>query len=302
MSVRLNKRRTNIGFNQSEHSNDEIRCRMSRAKVRRFLNVGSNARQRVVEPTVRKHPIAAETTGPASNAFDLASLVANDRIAISTKPSVPTFTFRSSRPRCKSADDATPGPGDYFEVDDGDGVRERKPPVSRLKIPLRSGVVEKQTMVAPGPADYFQRENENESNKRERPPQIRKDGRQGKTIKPSVFTTPAPNAYRIPSLIASLTGHKRSAPACSMHGRLPTADEDFDRPGPGDYDNRYDFSMRKDPQFTMGFRRQPPNNADAMPGPGKYRPERAIFARKSVPAFTLGTKHTIHRGLYSDNG
>lgn len=258
--------------------------------VKRFLNVGSNIEQRVTKATLRTHPIAAEKTAPAPNAFNLVSLVANDRIAISTKPSVPAYTFRANR--VGSDGEPTPGPGEY-DVPYGSGAKDMPTPESRLRIPLRKGALPRAEVVTPGPADYF-----TASNKRTFVKKSVKPAKRLEQQRRFVFTTPAPDAYRIPALIgATQGGDKKSAPAFSIRERLPSRSPD-ERPGPGDYENRY-FALSQEPRFTMGYRRE--RSTDILPGPGKYYPERAAFARKSIPALSLGIRHTKYRGQYTED-
>lgn len=106
----------------------------------------------------------------------------------------------------------------------------------------------------------------------------------------------APNVYKIPTVLgSSIEGPIRSAPAYSITGKLKSKlPQCVQFPGeklqiwskvtffikyfvgPGAYDAKLDYMLKKPPVFSMASRYNYPSDAAMKPGPGAHRPEKVI--------------------------
>ncbi|XP_032902444.1 outer dense fiber protein 3-like protein 2 [Amblyraja radiata] len=105
-------------------------------------------------------------------------------------------------------------------------------------------------------------------------------------------TVPAPNSYTLPSLMGPKVPTKPSSACFSVTGR--TRREDLSKtPGPGRY-NRTDpnIYLRKQPAYSMLGRHELPTYYTQKPGPGAHSPEKVTITNPSVPAFSLGMRHS----------
>lgn len=90
------------------------------------------------------------------------------------------------------------------------------------------------------------------------------------------FVTIAPNVYKIPTVLgSSKEGPIRSAPAYSITGKLKSKlPQCVQFPGPGSYDAKLDYMLKKPPVFSMASRYNIPSDTNSKPGPGAHRPEK----------------------------
>ena len=82
------------------------------------------------------------------------------------------------------------------------------------------------------------------------------------------LTISAPNVYKIPTVLgSSVTGPIRSAPAYSITGKLKNKlPQCIQFPGPGSYDAKIDFTLKKPPVFSMASRYNIPSDNNMKPG------------------------------------
>lgn len=77
---------------------------------------------------------------------------------------------------------------------------------------------------------------------------------------------------------SSREGAIRSAPAFSITGKqkskLPQC---VQFPGPGSYDSKLEFVLKKPPVFSMASRFNIPTDTHMKPGPGAHRPEKVCM-------------------------
>lgn len=109
-----------------------------------------------------------------------------------------------------------------------------------------------------------------------------------------------PNVYKINSLLgSSREGPIRSAPAYSIQSRakakLPQC---VQFPGPGSYDAKLDYMLKKPPIFSMASRYNIPSDTNMKPGPGAHRPEKLNLGH--VPAYSFGIKHSEYLGHFRE--
>lgn len=98
----------------------------------------------------------------------------------------------------------------------------------------------------------------------------------------------APNEYSIPTILgSSKEGKIRSAPAYTIIGRQKQPEPQVLKfPGPGAYDGRYEVTLRKPPQFSMGERLTKNENKGIVPGPAAHFPEKVFlvdYQRTNMP-------------------
>lgn len=260
---------------------------------KRLINIGAGFEQKLVKPTIRKNPILAETANPSPNAFDLPVLSGCKKVSISTKQSVPAFSFGSSHSSRRDNDGSlTPGPASYFVSKDQANTKLKKKEC-RVRIPLRTGIASTKLthFQTPGPGDY-NIASESTIGKVRRAPNVPKNKSDFQQV------TPAPNAYKIaPTLGINMGRHIKASPAYTISERLnPPQIEMHDRPGPGDYTDQHDIAFQRSPQYSLGKRVEVRN--DNLPGPADYLRENVVVDQKSIPAPSIGIQHTPYKGVY----
>ncbi|XP_042198750.1 outer dense fiber protein 3-like protein 2 [Callorhinchus milii] len=109
-------------------------------------------------------------------------------------------------------------------------------------------------------------------------------------------SVPAPNRYTLPSLLGPRVPTKPASASYTVSGRVQAGGfaEDLSKtPGPGKY-NSTDPSvyLRRPPAYSMLGRGPEPRNLAQRPGPGAHRPEKVNLHKPSVPAFSLGVRHS----------
>lgn len=257
---------------------------------KRLINVGAEIEQRLLQSTVRNHPISAETASVAPNAFLLPPVIACGKVVISTKPTAPSYTF-GHRTKAIESKAIGPGPGEYNPA--GRISAPRSPRTSYLRIPLRKKGVENESAGLPGPADYVIKEQRVAEKNFKQPKKVG-----GQNRFDSLVTMPAPNAYRLPPVVGTVDGcYLKAAPSYTIGGRIGKPHKSSgDIPGPGTYCSRYNLVTKRDPHFTMGFRRTVEDKIGTIPGPSDYAPEQCVFKGKSVPAPSIGIRHSEYLG------
>lgn len=84
----------------------------------------------------------------------------------------------------------------------------------------------------------------------------------------SCVSLSAPNVYKIPTVLgSSVEGPIRSAPAYSITGKLKSKlPQCVYVPGPGSYDAKLDYMLKKPPVFSMASRYNIPSDNNMKPG------------------------------------
>lgn len=132
------------------------------------------------------------------------------------------------------------------------------------------------------------------------------------------FDFSAPNVYKIPTVLGtSKEGPIRSAPAYSLTGKLKSKlPQCVQFPGPGAYDAKLDYMLKKPPVFSMASRFNIPTDNNMKPGkntcfetivlwlklslsgPGAHRPEKLNLGH--VPSYSFGIKHSDYLGHFRE--
>lgn len=68
--------------------------------------------------------------------------------------------------------------------------------------------------------------------------------------------------------------------------------------GPGSYDAKLDYMLKKPPIFSMASRYNIPSDTNMKPGPGAHRPEKLNLGH--VPAYSFGIKHSEYLGHFRE--
>ncbi|KAM9831168.1 outer dense fiber protein 3-like protein 2b [Neosynchiropus ocellatus] len=205
-----------------------------------------------------------------------------------TKPTCPAFSFHGRMSDNIFGVDSSPGPRYHVQAKMTRFGKDGTPAYSMLgRIKPRNELFR-----TPGPGSYSP-EKAPPCNRQRRAPSYTMGSR---TRYCSVDSVPAPNRYRLPSLLGPHVPNKPASASYTMSGTFSTGGPAVDlakTPAPCKY-NSTDPSvyLRRQPAFSMFGRHSLPKGDTNIPGPGTYNPEQVTVHKARAPAFSLGIKHS----------